>query len=373
MNAQADVKNSLGLGSNDNLFSENPSQAVKELTDKVTAAVAAMFAKLAVDFGITISDKTIMLVMNEIIPQLGNIKTKTPNEIANGAFDGKTEQELKDKMDELADNQPKNVLTLLANGVYVLQTDGDGSAAWIILGGLKLVNDKLCGTDSLILQNKDNYPNDKANNFESKLIINNNYCFSLDENYFYSSVNSYIGTIKGLMSAHDRSDLAKTTDYYDYVRTNKTINITGGGIIKFNWKSNGEVANDSRYLFDAKNMRKILEVYFADDSQSIDLNTVTLAEIYEEAEKNDDVFATFLEYFNKRHGSSNPPTSLSQYKTWLDDNFQPNFVGGWDFSEYEIVKIENRDCLLKDFTIKYDGKELLCDDDQEKIFRIWLD
>jgi hypothetical protein len=89
----------------------------------VTAAASAMFAKLAGEFGITISNKTIMLVMNEIIPQLVNIKTQTPDEIANNAFDGKSQQDLEDKMNELLDNQNNNnvqqkISALLAQGLY---------------------------------------------------------------------------------------------------------------------------------------------------------------------------------------------------------------------------------------------------------------
>ena len=133
--------------------------------------------------------------------------------------------------------------------------DYEGGILLINLVGIKQINDKLC-VSTMVLQNKDSYPNNQANNFESQFVYNDCRSFAERNLTSISSVSSYIGAIKDAMRVGDRFALANSS--YDYIRTNKVINITSGGILKFNSDD-----NDIMYhVFDANNMKKILEVYF---------------------------------------------------------------------------------------------------------------
>lgn len=103
-----DVENKMktSLGTNANLF--DPSSEVLTLANKISAAIESMFNKLAADFNITISKNTILLVMNEIIPQLSSIAngSKTPDQVANDTIGSKDQNTINQETDELANSVP---------------------------------------------------------------------------------------------------------------------------------------------------------------------------------------------------------------------------------------------------------------------------
>ncbi|MDR0454042.1 MAG: hypothetical protein LBH05_04430, partial [Deferribacteraceae bacterium] len=109
------VKTDLGLGADDDLFDSAPTVAITTLTGKITEVVSAMFDKLFTRFGITISDRTIMLVMNEIIPQLAAIAdgSKTTEEVVSDTVGSRSEADINSQMDALKNGQPE-IMTVKA-------------------------------------------------------------------------------------------------------------------------------------------------------------------------------------------------------------------------------------------------------------------
>lgn len=81
--AEKTIKTSMELDEATDLF--NPKPEVEKLANKVADVVKAMFKKLADEFEIEIKQSTILLVMNEVVGKLSDIKTKSTEEVVKSA------------------------------------------------------------------------------------------------------------------------------------------------------------------------------------------------------------------------------------------------------------------------------------------------
>lgn len=93
------------LNTQADLFSA--SSTAVNLAEEITAVIKAMFEDLSMRFGITVSDKVIMLVMNEIIPQLSFIASgKAPEQVVSDTIGGKIENDIISEMNDLENSKP---------------------------------------------------------------------------------------------------------------------------------------------------------------------------------------------------------------------------------------------------------------------------